>query len=563
MNLSLRTWITFIVLTLVMAVNNIYSTLLTGWGDGGSIVSVILCLIFLSRRQGTLANYNLGQTMASGGGAVGFTTAILASVYIVSPTWSPSLPKLSLLIMAISLLGVILAIPLRKTIVRWFFPGAVACGTVLTAVTSDDQSQRTRAKIIMGGFGALSALFTFPTKVAFTKGATALWHHMALPKGFALSFDPLMYGIGMVVGPKIGISMLISSAFMVFFFIPHLTANQFPLGDCVRWTAVGLMTIPAFTSMALALKYKSAQKLPDIFHPRPDSREDRYTKTQGGLIGLLTAVCLAIVVFLMNDQFGVHWGYVIGGLALGMPLCVVLGKVASETDINPVRLVAVILLSVFSLFGTHSPVTLLMMGVCGAALASIVVDLFYDLRTGYLVAANPKHQVGLQLLGVAVASLVTAGFLHILATRFGFGEGKYFPAPGAVVWATMAKGFAAGKGSIPPAAWDLALMATSVGVVLSFLENWPKTRRFMPSTFALGIALLLHLADPGMAPAIFIGGLLRFAAVKIAKRKGEAAEQQMVDDAFQAGSAVFAAAALTGIVAVILITLGIVHLPAE
>ncbi|NGX43500.1 MAG: hypothetical protein K940chlam7_01798 [Chlamydiae bacterium] len=65
MQLTIRTWITFFLLAIVMGLNNIYSTLLTGWGEGGSIVSVILCLLFLTKYQRNIINYNLGQTMAS------------------------------------------------------------------------------------------------------------------------------------------------------------------------------------------------------------------------------------------------------------------------------------------------------------------------------------------------------------------------------------------------------------------------------------------------------------------------------------------------------------------
>jgi uncharacterized oligopeptide transporter (OPT) family protein len=563
MGLNARTWITFFVLALLMGVNNVYSTLLTGWGDGGSIVAVILCLLFLPSVGSRIHTYNLGQTIASSGGSVGFTVAILGSVYYwhisKGEVWTPPLVPLALLVMAVSLMGVLVAIPLRRYIVHWFFPSAVACATILRTVTSTDEAARKRASMLMGGGGALSALLTLPTKIALTPGGHALWSSITLPKGLGLSLDPLLYGIGIVVGTRIGLSMLAGSLLTQLVYVPRLVAAEAPVGDYIRWTAVGLMTLPAFASMAFAFFLKSKRDLPPGFDPV--DRDAGLTTRDWAMLGGAFLVAMIIAIVTMNMVFGVSWIWVVAGVALGGPLCVALGKVASETDINPVRLLAIILLFVFSLFGTHTAPALLGMGIGGAALASIAVDLFYDLRTGYLVNANPRHQMILQLMGVIPAAFVCVFFLHMLASRFGIGPDTQFPAPGAVIWATMADGFASGGTDLPSGIWKALAITSVVGVVLSLLENWKPTRAFTPSSFALGIALLLPFE---MCAAIFLGSAARFLAVTIARARGGAeAEQRVTDDSFQFGSAVFAAAALTGIVAVLLITFGVVHLPAD
>jgi len=126
MPLSPRTWITFFVLAILMGLNNVYSALLTGWGDGGSIVAAILCLLLLPSNDATIHNYNLGQTIASAGGSVGFTVAILASIYVWhaqnGETWQPELFPLALLIAAVALMGVVVAVPMRRYIIHWFSP---------------------------------------------------------------------------------------------------------------------------------------------------------------------------------------------------------------------------------------------------------------------------------------------------------------------------------------------------------------------------------------------------------------------------------------------------------
>lgn len=563
MNLTVRTWITFVILAIVMALTNIYSTLLTGWGDSGSIISVVLCLIFLSRKEGTIINYNLGQTMASAGGSVGFTTAMLAAVYILDPTWNPPLIKLSLMVAALSFLGVALAVPLRRYIVKWFFPSGVACATILKAVTSDDEAKRAKAQNIMGISGIIAAVLTFPTKVAFTAGGTTLWSKITLSKTIGISLDPLMYGIGIVVGPKIGISMIIAALATAFWLVPGLTdagVAEGEIGDYVKWSAIGFMTLPAFASIYFAFKFKSERKLPTIFEPRAEEESDKLTTTEWRLLGVGTAVALVVATWLVYDLFGVNPVHIAICIAIGGLSCIMLGKVMSETDINPVRLGAIVMLFVISLLASYGPVSLLGLGIIGAAMAALCIDLFQDLRTGYLIGANPRQQVWVQIFGTLAASAVTVFFLHMLATSFGFGEDKYFPAPGSMVWAGMAKAFAAGGANLSKGVWIAFGIASTIGVILSFLENHPKTKAFTPSSLGMGIAMLLPF---DMGAAIFLGGALRFLVTFLVKRRKPEAEESTNDVAFHVGSAIIAAAALTGIVAVILITLGVVHLPGK
>ena len=561
MQLSVRTWVTFVVLAVAMSLINIYSTLLTGWGDGGSISAAILCAMLLSRREGTVINYNLGQTMASAGGSVGFATTLLAAVYVLKPDWNPPLIELGLLVMSVSLLGVLLAVPLRPFIVNWFFPTAVAVGTLLMSITSTDPAKRQRAFKVLGISGGVSALCTFPTKVASEAGAEkAVLSGISFGKFSAISLDPLLYGVGLIIGPRIGISLL-AGAGLGLAFVAQLEVAGVPkvgIGDYVKWAAVGFMTLPAFSSMLFASLFKNETKLPPIFADLGPPKEVTYSRSELLFLGAVALFAIILTSVMMQRIFEVNALYVSLSLAMGAPLCVMLGKVASETDINPVRLLSIVLLAVLSLISSFGAVALLGLAIFGGAIASVAVDLFYDLRTGRLVGANPKHQVKVQMMGVAVTAIITVAFLHYLAVNYGFGEGKYFPAPGAVIWAKMAEAFATGGSNFTSGIWWTLWTTSILGVVMSFFANWPPTRTFAPSAFAIGIALLLPF---DMAPAICIGSLVRFAIMRSARKKGEGVAGQRLDDVYQGGSAVFAAAALMGIVVLGLAATGVVHLP--
>jgi len=559
MQLTPRTWFTFFLLALVMGLNNIYSTLLTGWGEGGSIVAVILALLFLEKSERNIINYNLGQTMASAGGSVGFSVAILASIYYLhseqGKPWNPPLLDLSILVMSLSLMGVALAVPLRRFVVQWFFPASVACATILRAVTSSNLNQRVKAGRIMGLSGLFSAALTLPTKVAISPGASALFGSIFLTPKLALSVDPLLYGIGVVIGHRIGLSMLLGALVNVMMIEPQFGETQSE--NYARWIAVGLMTLPAFTSTLFALLFKSKQVQPPGFFPNNQKR-DALTPLQ--LIGVifLFVSAMGLAGFEMERIFHLDWYFVVLGALLSGPMCFALGKVASETGINPVRLLAITLLVFFSIFERHTATKLLAIGISGATFAAVAVDLFYDLRTGYLIRAQPKQQMVMQFLGVIPVSFAAVYFLDFLAKKFGIGEKGYFPAPGAVIWATMAEGFALGGDGIPSQVWPALGLASVIGILMTLLENWRTTRLFAPSTFALGIALLLPFE---MSAAICLGSLIRLIAIVFAKAKGKKLAQQVEEDAFKVGSAVFAASSITGIVAIILISLGIFYLP--
>lgn len=559
MKLTLLTWITFFFLALLMGLNNIYSTLLTGWGGGGSIVAVILCLLFLTKNQRNIINYNLGQTMASAGGSVGFSVAIVGSIYYSynqqGMNWDPPLIELSLLIMALSIIGVALAVPIRPYTIRWFFPSAVACATILRAVTSENIKEQKRARTIMGTSGLISALLTLPTKAAIKPGGHALWSKIVLIPNVSISLDPLLYGIGIVIGPRIGISMLLGALINVLILSPQLMTAGAQVDEYIRWVAVGLMTLPAFTSVIFSFIFKSTLTLPPGFKPKEFHEEEKLSLNQWLMIGMVFLGAVSITILTMKSIFGISWYYVLLAICLAGPMCFTLGKVASETDINPVRLIAIFLLFIFSIFERHSPVALLAIGISGATFAAIAVDLFYDLRTGYLIRANPIHQIFVQFLGVLPVSFASIFFLHVLATKFGFGEGKYFPAPSAIVWSVMADAFSLGTSAVTPGIWIATGIASLIGIILTFFRGWGPTHSYTPSSFAMGIALLLPFE---MSAAIFLGSLIRLLITTLARPDNR---RQIEEDAYQAGSAIFAASAFAGIIAVILISLGILHLP--
>src|SRR4030095_890705 len=109
-------------------------------------------------------------------------------------------------------------------------------------------------------------------------------------------------------------------------------------------------------------------------------------------------------------------------MVVAWPMCIVNGRVNGDTDINPVRLVAVVLLATLTwiIAGAHA-ITLLGMAIIGGTMASVAVDMCQEYRTGYLLDADPVPMLSVQVLGAIAGSIVAIPVLSLLIGQLGIG----------------------------------------------------------------------------------------------------------------------------------------------
>jgi uncharacterized oligopeptide transporter (OPT) family protein len=203
---------------------------------------------------------------------------------------------------------------------------------------------------------------------------------------------------------------------------------------------------------------------------------------------------------------------------VAIPLCVINGRVTGDTDINPIRLVAIVLLAAMAWMIDSGVAAMLGMAVIGGTLAGLAVDLMQDQRTGYLLDTNPHHQTSILCIGTVIGALAAVPFFALVSSSLGFGDGTALPAPAAQVWAAMAGVFAQG---LPASEW-LVPMLIIVSVAASgyaYLTVWPKTAKYMPSVFGMGIGLLLGFEQ---SAAIFVGGLIHWLVKRIYMQRAAA-----------------------------------------
>ena len=354
---------------------------------------------------------------------------------------------------AIGLVGTIVGTMVRKQMVRYFFPSGTACAVIQRAVTRElEPGQRNRPVFLLTVWGGIAALLTLPTKITLTRGGSALVRDWNPTANFGVGVDPLFYGIGLVVGPRIGLGMVIGALSVPYLIQPLLagTSHEADLGDWVKWSAIAVLTLPTFATIVFAYLFHTPPVVPPGFTPGRTAYDAPPARTL--VYGSAFVLATLGAGVLGNAVFGLPWYATILTVAIAWPLSVVNGRVTGDTDINPIRLVAIVLLSGFFWVVARDAAVLLGMAVVGATIASVAVDIMQDYRTGYLLEQDPAHQTSVQFVGVVMGALAAIPVLGLLLGRLGIGPGSSLPAPGAQVWAAMAEAMT--DGFHPRARWS-------------------------------------------------------------------------------------------------------------
>ena len=102
---------------------------------------------------------------------------------------------------------------------------------------------------------------------------------------------------------------------------------------------------------------------------------------------------------------------------------------------------------------------------CAPALSS--ADLLTDLKSGYLLGANPRKQFLAQFAGIFVGTLVTCLSFAVLVPNAEALGGKQFPAPAAQTWSAVAQALGKGLSALEPLkVWLIVLGSAVVGLLV-------------------------------------------------------------------------------------------------
>jgi uncharacterized oligopeptide transporter (OPT) family protein len=225
-------------------------------------------------------------------------------------------------------------------------------------------------------------------------------------------------------------------------------------------------------------------------------------------------------------------------------LVVVAARAVGETDITPVGPLSKITQLTFGALAPGNMVTNLMTANISAGATSHAGDLLTDLKSGYLLGANPRRQFIAQFFGVLAGSLVVVPVYFILVPSPDMLGTEKWPAPAALVWRGVAELLSKGVGSLPPSARAGLVIGALLGIIIPLIEmRFPRQKKYIPSATGLGLAFTINGYN---SVSFFTGACL---ALWLAKSRPRMSEKYTVPVA----SGIIAGESLMG-VAIALIT---------
>lgn len=543
---------------------NIYFGLKTGWSLGGSLIAAILGYSFFSvlvrpKDPYSRLETNITQTAGSAAGSMTSAAGLLAAIPAMGMlghelAWW----ELMIWALAVAYLGVFFAVPLRRQMVlqeKLRFPTGTATAETIMAMYSagGDAVRKSRALL---SWAAIAAAFTLLVYIDDNTLGLGLGHpHIEFgifgvigAWGFSLLVSPMMTGAGILIGPRVGASLLLGAIAGWGVLGPIAQSAGWAPGSIMAysdgprgwllWPGVAIMVSDALTSLALSwrtilntfTRKSSDADVNDTAEPIPNAW------WMGGLaVATVATTVLAWIVFEIPPHFSVL------AIVLSSVLAMIAVRSTGETDINPIGGMGKVTQLVYGALAPGSIPTNLMAAAITGAGASQAGDMMQDLKTGHLLGASPRAQFKAQLVGIAAGVVFCVPIYKLFDNvhEIGDAEGK-FPAPAAHAWKAMAELLSQGFDALPPMAPTFVVAGLLFGALLAVLNKMlpPAVKKWMPSGLAFGIAFIVPAY---YAIAMFLGSM-----VLVAWQKKDKAHCAMLS--FAVASGLVAGEGLMGIV---------------
>jgi len=549
--LTLRAIISGLFVGCLIGASNITIGLKIGWTFGASITAAVISFAIFKMLSGALkrpysAKENLitataGSSAGTMASAAGLTSSIPALELIMREQGQPILTYGQLILWGISIafLGVFFAVPLRKQMVvieKLKYPTGTAAAETIKAMYASGVEAVKKAKILF--YSAIFAgLFKLMLSIkplglgrfenfSFDDIGLVTWGILGL--GFTvltlgINLSPMMIGAGILIGPKVGWSLLGGSilAWGILTPIIHdMGLIQYSNGvtiyrDALKWIlwpGVACMVAAGFTSLGMQYKtigrtFTSLKKVTagsgktDL--EEEDDAPDPFPMTWW-FIGMAAATVLTST--LAYIYFGIPIWMGVLAVILSLFIASVAVRATGETDINPVGAMGKITQVLYgALHPGHIPTNLMAAGITAAG-ASQAGDLMHDLKAGYILKVSIRKQVITQLIGVVAGVFAAAAVYRLLTAAYEI-PGEEFAGPAVVAWHIMAKVLAEGFKSIEPSALWAAGVGGCFGIILTLLGKVKSIAKWLPSPVALGIAFIVPAV---YSVAMWLGAILTY-----------------------------------------------------
>ncbi len=568
------------ILGMFMSVSNLYTTLKIGWSFGVSITACVIsfvvwnsiCTLLGGRvsRMGILENNCMQSTATAAGSSTGTTLATaLGALLLVTGVQQPW-PVAAGFVLFTAALGVFLAIPMKRQMInheQLRFPTGIATAETLRSLysKSGESLKQAWALIIALGTGVfVGTLHNYTGLVEQLKLKNLLpawlekmsgWLYLRDAFNFAgflnplargqmtgLAFEPslLLIGAGMITGLRVSLSMFVGSVLLYYFVAPQLAAVDVanagvagyipsfkisPDGDFnpIRWALWGGTAVMVFASLVqLALNWRTAARAFMIFKKEErDAANDAASAVEVQISWLFIGL-IPITIGLVTVQFfAFHVAIWLGLLSVAFSFVVALVacRATGETDTTPIGPMGKVTQLLYAVLPGAKGITSINLMAAGttAAAAGAAADLLTDLKSGYLLGANPRRQFLAQFFGVffGVIAVVPAWYLMVPDKK----ALEAFNPPATNMWKAVADLLTQGVNLLPHTALIAIVIGALIGMMLPVLEKlFPNAKQYVPSAMGLGLAWVVPFQN---AFSFLIGAVIVCIWQKISKKNSD------------------------------------------
>lgn len=592
--INLRVIIIGILLSVIMGSANVYLGLKIGMTVSASIPSAVVGMLVLRQIRafnnessaGSILEANQIQTAASAGESLAAGIIFTMPALIIIGVWQEfDMILTTVIAFTGGLLGILFMIPMRQVFIvknedNLQYPEALACASVLEAGQESDSSNSAgliiKGVLIGGAFKGLISFFGVLKGVL--EGAMLIGNRIFF---FGGDISPALLAVGFIVRLNVAVLIFIGGFLGWLVGIPllgqglehaadPLEGASFLWSTKIRYVGVGAMVVGGISSifkvrkgLVDAIKVMRDNQKGDLKNSSAtDSNERDISARAINILSIIAIMLVGGVYYYITDNIAITFVTTIIMIIMAFFFTAVASYIVglvgnSNSPVSGMTITAVLftggLLYIFGFSGTEGMVATLGVAaiVCCAACTS--GDVCNDLKTGQIVGASPYRQQIMQIVGVAVASLVMAPIMQLLHdnTPGGIG-GKELAAPQAGLFASLADGFF-GEGNLP---LDMVIVGAVIGIVIliadSFIISSNKAGDFRLHLMPIAVGMYLPF---GLSTPILIGGLIAHFILK--ENNSNKDPDSVLQNGVLLSSGLIAGESLMGILLALVASIGI------
>jgi uncharacterized oligopeptide transporter (OPT) family protein len=342
-----------------------------------------------------------------------------------------------------------------------------------------------------------------------------------IPRGqmAGLAFEPsvLLIGAGMITGLRVSLSMLLGSVLLYFVVAPSVLVGDLshaglagyvpsfrldPSGgfNPVRWALWGGSSVMVFSSLAtVALQWRTLARAFTLFRkterPAHSAAMDAIEVPLSWLIAGLIPITIGMVII---QHLAFHISVPLGliAVALAFVVSLVCCRATGETDTTPTGAMGKVTQLLYAMLPGARGVASINLMAAGATSAAggAAADLLTDLKSGYILGANPRKQFIAQFVGIFFGTLaIVPAWYAMVPTKQAL---EAFNPPATYMWKAVADLLTQGIHMLPTTAIWAIVVGSIVGVALPLTAKlFPKAEPYLPSAMGLGLAWVMPFAN--------------------------------------------------------------------